>query len=146
MLEMSSDRNLDGLMRVARERTVDAEEAATKAILALQKRGVPVNFATVAAEAGCSRTYLYSHPELRERIQKARSARVGASSTPAAAARSESSKDRIIEALRSKVERLESDLTAARKDAKQLRTALERALGDAQYWKEQAKRAAHGAR
>jgi hypothetical protein len=69
---------------------------------------------------------------------------VGASSTPPAAARTESSKDRIIEALRSMVDRLEGDLAAARKDAKQLRSALERALGDAQYWKEQAKRAAAG--
>ncbi|BAI74074.1 hypothetical protein AZL_a05430 (plasmid) [Azospirillum sp. B510] len=58
--------------------------------------------------------------------------------------RTESSKDRIIDGLRTKIERLEEELTAIRGDAKQLRGALERALGEAQYWKEQAARLGQG--
>lgn len=137
---MQPQRNLDGLRRVAKARTDDAEKSALAAIRALQKRGVAVNFATVAAEAGCSRTYLYNHPDLREHIRRAREAKGGGGATARVTARTESSKDRIIDGLRTKIERLEEELTATRGDAKQLRSALERALGDAQYWKEQAKR------
>ncbi len=137
---MQPQRNLDGLRRVAKARTDDAEKSALAAIRALQKRGVAVNFATVATEAGCSRTYLYNHPDLREHIRRARETKGAGGATARAGTRTESSKDRIIDGLRTKIERLEEELTATRGDARQLRSALERALGEAQYWKEQAKR------
>lgn len=137
---MQPQRNLDGLRRVAKARTDAAEKAALAAIRTLQKRGVAVNFATVATEAGCSRTYLYNHPDLRKHIQSARETKTAGGETARTAARTESSKDRIIDGLRTKIERLEEELTVARGSAKQLRSALERALGEAQYWKEQAKR------
>ena len=137
---MQPQRNLDGLRRVAKARTDDAEKSALAAIRALQKRGVAVNFATVATEAGCSRTYLYNHPDLRDHIRRARETKGVGGATARPVTRTESSKDRIIDGLRTKIERLEEELTATRGDARQLRGALERALGEAQYWKEQAKR------
>ncbi len=53
-------------------RSQDAADRVRRALRELAKRGVEVNFATVAATAGVSRQFLYSHAELRAEIERLR--------------------------------------------------------------------------
>ncbi len=61
-------RNTAGLMAAVRDRVQDSLARTDRANEALLRDNKPVNFNTVSARAGVTRAYLYSRPELRERI------------------------------------------------------------------------------
>jgi hypothetical protein len=50
--------------------------------MALESRRAPVNFNTVAAEAGVSKDFLYRHEELRTTIMKRRQGNTGPTTPP----------------------------------------------------------------
>jgi hypothetical protein len=56
-------------------RSADAVARAHRAITVLVNRDVPVTFASVAAEAGVSESFLYKHQELGDRIRQQRKPR-----------------------------------------------------------------------
>jgi Family of unknown function (DUF6262) len=56
---------------------------AIQALRELDRAGAPVTFASVAATAGISRSWLYTQPDLRGQIQELRAARPRAARTPA---------------------------------------------------------------
>jgi hypothetical protein len=60
------------LRSAAAARSVAAEQRARHAISKLDRRGQPITFLAVAAEAGVSARYLYAHPQLRTTIQQLR--------------------------------------------------------------------------
>ena len=60
------------LRSAAAARSIAAEQRARHAIAELDRRGQPITFVAVAAEAGVSARYLYAHPQLRATIQQLR--------------------------------------------------------------------------
>lgn len=68
---MSTPRST-ALRSAAAARSVAAEQRARHAIAELDRRGQPITFRAVAAEAGVSARYLYAHPQLRATIQQFR--------------------------------------------------------------------------
>jgi hypothetical protein len=68
---MSTERSR-ALRSSATARSIAAEQRARHAITELDRRGQPVTFRAVAAEAGVSARYLYSHPQLRVAIEQLR--------------------------------------------------------------------------
>jgi len=98
---------------------------AIQALRELDRAGVPVTFASVAAAAGISRSWLYTQPDIRNQIHKLRGTRSRdpASTIPASQRATETS--------------LRAQLTAAlqrnqslAKDNARLRRQLAHALGD----------------
>ena len=64
--------NADNLRAAARRKSEQATERAERALRELVKRGGRITFRGVAREAGCSEDFLYSHPDLRRRIEHLR--------------------------------------------------------------------------
>jgi len=67
-----STRRSQALRRAAGARSIAAEQRAQHAIAELDRRGQPITFLAVAAEAGVSARYLYGHPQLRATIEQLR--------------------------------------------------------------------------
>jgi hypothetical protein len=76
------DQRIARLSAAARRKSDDASARARRALMALDSRRAPVNFNTVAAEAGVSKDFLYRHEELRTTIMKRRQAGNAAPSIP----------------------------------------------------------------
>ena len=72
MSEKSWKRNTAGLMAHAKNRKAHKRKGVEDAIAALLHEQKPVNFNTVAKAACVSKAYLYSQPDLRERIEALR--------------------------------------------------------------------------
>jgi hypothetical protein len=72
MSEKTWERNTTGLARHAQHRMVKTRRVVEQAIAALLREQKPVNFNTVARAASVSKAYLYSQPDLRERIDALR--------------------------------------------------------------------------
>lgn len=68
---MSAQRS-QALRNSAAARSIAAEQRARHAIAELDRRGQPVTFLAVAAEASVSARYLYAHPQLRATIEQIR--------------------------------------------------------------------------
>ncbi len=68
---MSAQRS-QALRSSAAARSIAAEQRARHAITELDRRGQPITFLAVAAEASVSARYLYAHPQLRATIQQLR--------------------------------------------------------------------------
>ena len=67
-----SGRRADALRGAAAARSLSAEQRASRALKALDRRGERISFQAVAAEAGVSRAFLYAHPQLRAAIERQR--------------------------------------------------------------------------
>jgi hypothetical protein len=65
----------DWIRTAAATRSLDATARAGRALRELHHRGADVNFAAVAAIAGVSRQFLYTHPHLRDEIKQLRGER-----------------------------------------------------------------------
>ncbi len=117
------DRRIAVLTAAAKAKSQAKTGAAERAIRALVKRGEPITFQAVMREAGVSHAFLYTHPELRGRIEHLR----GAPTQPAPAAPAASDQDTVVLALTAQI-------TALKKQHQQkvqaLRAALEQAHGE----------------
>ena len=99
-------RNLTGLTRSARSRSVEAMARATAAIRQMQTSEVEINFCSVATRANVSTAWLYGTKSLRDKIMKART------TSPAVAGevpqhRQRLSHERIVATLRLRIKMLE---------------------------------------
>ena len=99
-------RNLAGLKRSARSRSVAAMARATAAIRQMQSEEVEINFRSVATQAGVSTAWLYRTKSLRDKIMKART------TSPAIGGevpqhRQRLSQERIVATLRLRIKTLE---------------------------------------
>lgn len=79
-----SGKGTQAMHQTSATRSQDAAERVRRALRDLAKRGVEVNFAAVAAAAGVSREFLYSHAELRAEIERLRDQQRALSRLPVA--------------------------------------------------------------
>ncbi|MGH3098876.1 MAG: DUF6262 family protein [Streptosporangiales bacterium] len=111
------------LTAAAKNKSQAKTKAAEQAIRALVKRGQPVTFQAVQREAGVSHAFLYSHPELRGRIERLR-AQARPAASPPDPADAESS---LVLALTTQIEQLKRQ---HRQELQAVRAALEQAHGE----------------
>ena len=69
---MSHKRNIDGLLKSAKEKANASEKRAGEAIRTLLKTGQPINFSTVAKAAQVSVAWLYRNEKMKQRIDHLR--------------------------------------------------------------------------
>ena len=72
MSEKTWERNTTGLVANAHQRKKEKYKRVEEAIARLLREHQMVNFNSVAKAAGVSKTYLYSQPQLRDRIEALR--------------------------------------------------------------------------
>lgn len=114
------------LIAAARRRSDDARSRAVTALRRLDSDGQPVSFSTVASASGVSRSWLYAQDDLREQIGRLRTRQQQAPSSPPVPDRQRATPASLLR-------RLEAATTRIRvleADNRQLRDALERALGE----------------
>ena len=117
--------NLTPLAVAAARRHEHTRARAIQALRELDRAGAPVTFASVAAAAGTSRSWLYTQPDIRDQIQhlRAASAKTQATAIPARQRATDAS-------LRSRLAAaLERNRVLAEENTR-LRRQLARALGD----------------
>jgi hypothetical protein len=121
----------DRIRTAAATRSLDATARAGRALRELHHRGADVNFAAVAAIAGVSRQFLYTHPQLRDEIERLRGERDStlARTSTAEPASDASLRSRLRAALddnqrlREENTRLRDELAVAHGRARELETA-----------------------
>jgi len=121
---MRSD-NSAHLLAAARKRSSQTRHRAEAAIARTADAGTPVTFDSVAREAGVSRSWLYAQPDLRANIDRLRQrtpTRTALATTPQRQHASDASLLRRLETATDRIRRLEQD-------NRELKAALERALG-----------------
>jgi Family of unknown function (DUF6262) len=111
------------LATAAKAKSEAKTRAAEQAIRSLVKRGQPITFQAVQREAGVSHAFLYSHPELRGRIERLRAQ---ARPAPVQSGTAESA-DTLMLALTSQISQLKK---RHRQEVQELRAALEQAHGE----------------
>jgi hypothetical protein len=72
MSEKTWERNVTGLVAHAHQRKEQKRKRVDEAIARLLREHMSINFNTVAKGAGVSKAYLYSQPQLRDRIEALR--------------------------------------------------------------------------
>jgi len=72
MSEKTWERNTTGMTAHAQKRKEQKRKGVEDAIPALLREQKPINFNTVAKAAAVSKAYLYSQPDLRDRIEALR--------------------------------------------------------------------------
>lgn len=114
------------IIAAARRRSDDARRRAVTVLRRLEADGQPVNVSTVASAAGVSRSWLYAQDDLREQIGRLRTRHRLTPSSPAVPGRQRATPASLLR-------RLEAATTRIRvleAENRQLRDALERALGE----------------
>lgn len=116
--------NTAHLIAAARRRSTAARRAAINALRMLEKHGTPINFETVAQQAGVSRSWLYTQADLRAEIQRMRQR--SQPTTPAIPDRQRASG----ESLKRRLQIATGRIRQLEADNQRLRDALATALGD----------------
>jgi hypothetical protein len=127
MSEKTWQRNTAGLTAHARSRKEHKRAGVEEAITTLLREQRPVNFNTVAKAACVSKAYLYSQPDLRERIEALRQQGVEQMVRERAtrsAGKTDASRDLVILAKDRRIKELEAE---NHKLQRQLKTALGKA-------------------
>ncbi|MEV2273578.1 DUF6262 family protein [Nonomuraea africana] len=122
----SRQRRIQTLTQAARQKSEDKTKAAETAIRSLTRRGEPITFQAVQREAGVSHSFLYTHPDLRERIERLRRQNRPTPPPPVGAATNETG-DNLVLALTDEVARLKR---RHREEISELGAALEQAHGE----------------
>jgi len=113
------------LRAAARRRQEQTRSKAIHALRELSRSAAPVTFETVARQAGISRSWLYTQPDLREQIEQLRATTRRSAGPPLPASQRASTQSLLV--------RLESATARNKKLAaenRQLRHQLALALGD----------------
>ncbi|MFJ7098845.1 DUF6262 family protein [Streptomyces mirabilis] len=111
------------LTAAAKAKSQAKTKTAEQALRALVKRGEPITFQAVQREAGVSHAFLYSHPDLRGRIERLR-AQARPIPAPATPTNEHSA---LVLALTGQITRLKKQ---HREEVQALRDALEQAHGE----------------
>jgi hypothetical protein len=121
------ERNTAGLVAHARSRKEARRKRVEEAITALLREHKAINFNAVATAAGVSKAYLYSQPQLRERIEALRQQELEhlvRERTVGPKGKTDASKDLVILAKDRRIKELEAE---NRKLQQQLKVALGKA-------------------
>jgi hypothetical protein len=114
------------LIAAARRRSDDARRRAVTALRSLDASGQPVTFSTVASAAGVSRSWLYAQDDLREQIGRLRTRQQQAPAAPPVPDRQRATPASLLRRLEAATDRIR----VLESENRQLRDALERALGE----------------
>lgn len=118
---MTWKRNIEGMKNHAQQRSQEARCRVDQAITRLVHEHKPVNFNTVAQAAGVTKSYLYTQPDLRARIEALRTSQpLPMRHVPSE--RTEASKDLLLAAKERRIKILEEE-------NRQLKVELKKALG-----------------
>lgn len=127
MSEKMWRRNTAGLVAHTQNRKEQKRQGVEEAIAVLLREQKPVNFNTVAKAATVSKAYLYSQPDLRERIEALRQQGVEQSvreRAPRSPGKTDAGRDLVILAKDRRIKELEAENL---KLQRQLKTALAKA-------------------
>jgi hypothetical protein len=113
------------LARAAQARHEQTLQQAQNALQAMADEGGPVTVAGLASRAGVSRSWLYTQPELRDRIEQLRQHNRNEHTPTAANKDSRASTD----SLRRRLELAHQHIARLRTETRDLRDALARAHG-----------------
>lgn len=122
-VKMSShQRSTDSMVEFNKGKSISKSKAVDDAIKRLIKNSLPINFNSVVAEAGVSKSYLYNHPDHRRRIEELRQQQTGRTSQkPTRSEKSDASKDIIIASLKKRIKELENRVDLLENENKRLR-------------------------
>jgi hypothetical protein len=118
--------NSGHIIAAARRRADDARRRATAALRRMDSSGQPVTFSTVAAAGGVSRSWLYAQDDLRGQIERLRARQQHAPASPPVPDRQRATPASLLRRLEAATTRIR----ALESDNRQLRDALEHALGE----------------
>lgn len=122
--------NTSGLNQAAKDRATEKEKQAKEAIRRLNREKNPINFASVAQEAGVSRNYLYKHLELRGQIEKLKTS---TRNNRPLQATPDTGQENIVAALRLKIRNMETqhqnEIKALRSELKTANQRIEKLTG-----------------
>ena len=127
MGEKTWERNTAGLATYTRQRKERKHKQVEEAIAALLREHRAVNFNSVARAAGVTKAYLYSQPDLRERIEALRQQEIEQTERSRAVrshGKTDASKDLVILAKERRIKELEAEIRRLKKE-------LQGALGKA---------------
>ena len=122
MSEKTWKRNTAGMTAHAQSRKEHKRNGVEDAITTLLREQKPVNFNTVARTAAVSKAYLYSQPDLRERIEALRQqgveqmVRERATRVPG---KTDASRDLVILAKDRRIKALEAEIRQLKKEQQQ---------------------------
>ncbi len=124
--------NTAPIIAAARRRHELTRARAIQAIRELDRAGTPVTFAAVAGQAGVSRSWLYSQPDIRGQIQQLRNttSRSATAPVPASQRASDASLLRRIEAAHGERKQLLQERARLIQERDQLRRQVARMLGE----------------
>ena len=116
---MSNYNRLEQLKELHLERKLQTQQKVDKAIKSLIKNKASINFNSVAAESGLSKTTLYNNPDIRQQIESLRLQELNVP-TPGQVKRemSENNKDALIASLKRKIKKLENENKQLREQLK----------------------------
>jgi hypothetical protein len=116
------ERNTDGLVKHAHCKSQNTAQKVDEAIQHLVKNKEKVNFNSVSAESGVSKAYLYTHPDIRDRIETLRKQQEGLPS-PKQVKRemTDASKDIVIAAKNKRIKELEEEVGRLKTELMHLR-------------------------
>jgi hypothetical protein len=116
------ERNTDGLIKNARRKSESTAQRVDEAIQRLIKSKGKINFNSVSGESGVSKAYLYSHPEIRDRIDVLRRQQEGLPS-PKQVKRemTDASKDVVIAAKNKRIKELEEENRLLKQELQKVR-------------------------
>ena len=118
--------NSGHIIAAARRRAGDARRKAAAALRRMDASGQPVTFSTVAATAGVSRSWLYAQDDLRGQIERLRARQQQAPAAPQIPDRQRATSASLLRRLEAATVRIR----ALETENRQLRNALEHALGE----------------
>ncbi len=121
---MSADRT-SNLTRHARCRHEQTQQRAHDALAAIAKNGDPATVGLLASKAGVSRSWIYTQPELRDRIERLQQKRARTSSRTGRTSSRASE-----ESLRRRLTLAHQRIAQLRTENQQLRDELARAHGE----------------
>jgi Family of unknown function (DUF6262) len=108
---MAHRRNVDGLRQHAQKKRLEAIQRTDEAIRLLLQEQRPINFKTVAETAGVTTAWLYREESIKQRIFHFRQQPGSQKQTPQVKSpASESSKDQMIAALKTRVRELNEEV------------------------------------
>ncbi|CAI8879658.1 MULTISPECIES: DUF6262 family protein [Bacillus] len=107
---MNHKRSTEAIVAMAKKKSEETVQKVEQAIKQLIKKNERINFNTVSIESGVSKSYLYNHPEFRERIDMLRKKQQHVESPKAVKRQmSDESKDVKIQILRDRIKELERE-------------------------------------
>ena len=116
------ERNTDGLVNHAHRKSEKSAQKVDEAIQHLIKNKEKINFNSVSTESGVSKAYLYTHPDIRDRIETLRKQQEGLPS-PKQVKRemTDASKDVVIAAKNKRIKELEEENRLLKQELQKVR-------------------------